>query len=271
MRITPHAEEYLNMEQLSEYMEISDPDRVQPSSNDGGLCDIPYDIQRAERPSSTHFTHPVTYRAFPNEATFRGHPLYSRRQQHDELPIRFPEGRYTLHSTREQQVEADLNFLRSFRTASNVLNPNRITPYVMTNLSVSPDLTDPRHLIPPVAPHVFNRTMGLPFTVPTVPQTPSRVLIGPCYPMTGNSMSNTPARMRSSPTHGLMNGIGNANSIIVVTDQIPILTSLKSYDLRQFIDIITSRAVDNNTALLRTLKLLISPITMRSDGTPVTY
>ena len=71
--------------------------------------------------------------------------------------------------------------------------------------------------------------------------------------------------MRSSPTHGLMNGIGNANQTIVVTDQIPILTNLKYYDLRQFIEIITSRAVDNNTSLL------ISPITMRADGTLVTY
>ena len=150
----------------------------------------------------------------------------------------------------------------------------------MTNLLVPPDLTDPRHLISPVAPHVFNRTMSLPFTIPTVPHTPSRVSIGPCYTMTGNSMSNTPARMRSSPTHGLMNGIGNANQTIVMADQIPILTNLKSYDLRQFIDIITSRAVDNNTALMRidrlnrnliTFKLCISPITMRADGTPVTY
>ena len=34
IRITPHAEEYLNTEQLSVYMEISDPDRTQPSYND---------------------------------------------------------------------------------------------------------------------------------------------------------------------------------------------------------------------------------------------
>ena len=113
-------------------MEISDPDRLQPSSNDGGLCDVPYDIQRAERPSSAPYTHPVTYRAFPNEDTFRRHPLNSRRQHQDDLPIRFPEERYTLHTTREQQVEADLFFIRNFRTASNVLNPNRITPYVIT-------------------------------------------------------------------------------------------------------------------------------------------
>ena len=31
LRITPHAEKYLNMEQLTEYMEILDPDRVQPN------------------------------------------------------------------------------------------------------------------------------------------------------------------------------------------------------------------------------------------------
>ena len=111
------------MEQLTEYMELSDPDRVQPSSNDGGLCDVPYDIQRAERPSSAPYTHPVTYRAFPNEETFRRHPLNSRRQNQDELQIRFPAGRYTLHTTRDQQQEADLFFLRNFRTASNVLTP----------------------------------------------------------------------------------------------------------------------------------------------------
>ena len=145
----------------------------------------------------------------------------------------------------------------------------------MTNISAPPDLTDPRHLIHPVAPHVFNRTMGLPFTAPIVPQTPSRVSIGPCYLMTGNSMSNTPARMKSSPTHGLVNGIGNANQTIV-----PILSNLQSYYLRLFIEIITSRAVGNNTTLLRidrlnrnliTLKLLIDPITMRVDSTLVTY
>ena len=64
-------------------------------------------------------------------------------------------------------------------------------------------------------------------------------------------MTNNPARMRSSPTHGLMNGINNANQTIVVKDQIPILSNLNSYNLRQFIEIITSRAVGNNTVLLR--------------------
>ena len=64
-------------------------------------------------------------------------------------------------------------------------------------------------------------------------------------------MTNSYERMRSSLTHGLMNGIGNANQAIVVTDQITILENLHSYDLRQFIEIVTSRAVDNNTALLR--------------------
>ena len=141
----------------------------------------------------------------------------------------------------------------------------------MTNVSVPPELTDPRHLIPPVVPPVFNRTRSLPFTAPIVPQTLARVSIGHCYPMTGNSMTNTPARMRSSPTHGLTNGIGNANQTIVVTDQITILINLYSYDLRQFIEIIKSRAVNKNTALLRidrrnrkliTLKLVINPISL---------
>ena len=85
--------------------------------------------------------------------------------------------------------------------------------------------------------------------------------------------------MRSSPTHGSTNGIGNANQTIVMTDQIPILNNLHSYDLRQLIEIITSRAVDNNIALVRidrlcrnliTYKLLINPITMRADGRTVT-
>ena len=77
-----------------------------------------------------------------------------------------------------------------------------------------------------------------------------------------------------------MNGIGNANQTIVMADQIPILTNLKSYDLRRLIDIITSRAIDNNTALMRidrlnrnliTFKLLITSVTMRADDKPVTY
>ena len=36
LRTTPHAKEYLTMEQLTKYMKISDRDRIQPSSNDGG-------------------------------------------------------------------------------------------------------------------------------------------------------------------------------------------------------------------------------------------
>ena len=85
-------------------------------------------------------------------------------------------------------------------------------------------------------------------------------------------MINTPARMGSSPTHDSMNGIGNANTI-VVTDQIPILSNFHSYDLRHFIKFITSRAVDNNTACNRnliTLEILIDPIKLSVDGTPIT-
>ena len=67
------------MEQLSEYMEISDRNSIQPSSNDGGFCEAPYDILRVRIPSTAPFTHPVTYRAFPNETSVRGHPLYSKR------------------------------------------------------------------------------------------------------------------------------------------------------------------------------------------------
>ena len=158
------------------------------------------------------------------------------------------------------QQKTDLNFLRNFRSASNVVRPDREALYIMTNVSAPSEFTDPRHLVLPVAPAVYNRSMGLPFTAPIVPQTPARVSIGHWFPMTGNSMTNTPARMRSSPTHGLMNGIGNANQTIVVTDLIPILGNLNSYELRQFIEIITSRAVDNDTALLRS-----------TDSTPITF
>ena len=42
IRITPHAEDNLNTDQLSVYMEISDPDRIQPSYNDGGFCEAIY-------------------------------------------------------------------------------------------------------------------------------------------------------------------------------------------------------------------------------------
>ena len=195
--------------------------RAQPCSDDGELCKVPYDIQLVRIPTTAPFTHAVTYRAFSNEAAFRGHPLYSKRQQHDKLPIRFPAGRYTLHTTHADQQEIDLTFLRNFRTAGNVCRPERQKPYIMTNVLTPPELTNPRHLIPP------------------------------SIPMTGNSMANTPARMRSSPTHGMLNGIGIANQTIMVTDQIPILDNLYSFELRQFIEITTSRAVDDNTALLR--------------------
>ena len=70
IRITPHAEEYLNTEQLSVYMEISDPERTQASYNDGGLCAAPCDIQRVELLSTAPYTHQGTYRAYPNEASF---------------------------------------------------------------------------------------------------------------------------------------------------------------------------------------------------------
>ena len=84
------SKDYLSTEQLSVYMEISDPDKIQPSCNDGGLCEAPYDIQRIELPSAAHYTHQVTYRAYPNEASFRAHPLNSRRQQHDRYQYVFP-------------------------------------------------------------------------------------------------------------------------------------------------------------------------------------
>ena len=209
------------------YIKTSNPDRIQPSYNDGGFCEGPYDIQRVEWPSAAPYTNQVTYRAYTNETSFRAHPLNSRRQQHE--PIRFPPGRHTLHTTMAHQQETDLNFLRNFRTASNVIRPDREAPYIMTNVSAPPEFTDPRHLVHPVAP------MGLLFTALIVPRTPARVSIGPCFPMTKNFMTNTPVRMRSSPTHGLMNGIGNTNQTIVVTDQIPILGNLLSDELCQFI------------------------------------
>ena len=94
------------MEQLSEYMEISDLDRIQHSSNDGGLCRELSDILRVRVPSTAPYTHPVTYRAFPNEASFRGHPLNSRRQQQEKVPIRFTPGRYTLQTTQAHKQKA---------------------------------------------------------------------------------------------------------------------------------------------------------------------
>ena len=57
-RIAPHAEEYLTTEHL-------DPDRIQPSYNDGGFCLEPYDILRVELPLIAPYTHQVT-----NEASF---------------------------------------------------------------------------------------------------------------------------------------------------------------------------------------------------------
>ena len=52
IRITPHAEEYLTTEQLTVYMEITDPDRILPSSNGRRFCEAPYDILREELPST---------------------------------------------------------------------------------------------------------------------------------------------------------------------------------------------------------------------------
>ena len=170
LRLYQNNSSFRRMAQLTEYMEISDPDRILSSSNDGGMCEAPYDLLRVRDPSTAPYTHPV-YRAFPNEASFRGHPLYSRHQQHDEVPIRFPEGRYTLHTTHGHQQESDLTFLRNFRTASNVCRPERQTPYIMTNVFAPLELTDPGNLIPSVASPVRNRSMGLPFTAPIVPNT----------------------------------------------------------------------------------------------------
>ena len=228
------------MEHISKYMEISDPDRAQPSLNDGGFCVVPYDIQRVRIPTTAPFTHAVTYRAFPDEFAFSGHPFSSR-----EIHI----ARHSCSPTGKRS----LTYLWNFRSAGNICRPERRKNYIITNVSAPPEHTDPRNLIPSVAPLAYNRTMGQPFTAPIVPQsTPARVsYIGPSFHITGNFMANTPARMRSSPTHGMLNGIGNANQTIVVTDQIPILDNIHSSELRLFIEIITSRAVDDNTALLR--------------------
>ena len=133
------------------------------------MMGAPYDIQHVRIPSTALFT-------FSNESSFRGHPLYSKRQQQDELPIGFSAGRYKLHTTHAHQQESDLTFLRNFKTSGNVCRPERQTPYIMTNVSASPELTDLRNLVPSVAPPVYNKTMGLLFTAPIVPQsTPARI------------------------------------------------------------------------------------------------
>ena len=81
-----------------------------------------------------------------------------------------------MYTTHAHQQESDLTFQRNARTASNVCRPERQTPYIMTNVSAPPELTDPRNLIPSVAPPVHNKLMGLPFTAPIVPQSiPARV------------------------------------------------------------------------------------------------
>ena len=92
-------------------------------------------------------------------------------------------------------------------------------------------------------------------------------------------MANTPARMRSSPTHGSINRIGNAKQTFIASKSTPILNNFHSLKLRMFIEITISRAVDNNTALLSVdrcnrnlivLKLKNTPMTKRADGTPIT-
>ena len=86
IRITLDAEKYLSMEQIGEYMEISDPDRILPSSVGGGnvWCNIRFTACSVAFNSTLH-SFSNSFRAFPNEAAFRAHPLNSnntRRHQY---------------------------------------------------------------------------------------------------------------------------------------------------------------------------------------------
>ena len=76
-----------------------------------------------------------------------------------------------------------------------------------------------------------------------------------------------------------MNSIANANQTIVVSESITMLNKLQVQQIWTFIELIISRAVDNNTALLRidklkrsliTLELENTSMTIRADGTPIT-
>ena len=237
---------YKTMEQLIVYLEISDPDRILPSSNDGKLRDASYDLQRVK----------VTFNSPLHSSS--NIQRFSKRSLFQSSPVKF--------QTTTTRGGTNTFPIMEIHIAHHSSSPTGNRP---------PKLSDPRHLIPSVAPHVYNRSMGLPFTAPIVSQsTPARVTHGPTLPMTEYSMSNTPARLRSSSNHALMNSVGNANQTIVMSDSIPILDNLHSLQLRKFIEIITSRAVDNNTALLYidrrnrnliTLKLESNPMTMRAN------
>ena len=97
---------------LSESLQSKIPDhgtinrvyRILPSSN--GDCVMHHTIYSV---LSCLQQPPVTFRAFPNEASFRAQPLNSRHQQQEEVSIRFPAGRYTLYITSAHQQESDLN------------------------------------------------------------------------------------------------------------------------------------------------------------------
>ena len=138
-------------------------------------------------------------------------------------------------------MEIHVAHLFSSPTAGNVCRSERERPYIMTNVPAPPELMDPRNLILSVAPPAYNISMGLPFTAPIVSQsTSARVSYGPTGPLTGYSMANNPARVRSSFTHGLMNRFGNTNQSIVVSESIHILENLNflgkisNFNLRRF-------------------------------------
>ena len=144
------------------------------------------------------------------------------------------------------EQETDVNLLRSFETAANlIIKPERNRPYIQTNISAAPELTDT--LQPTTCLQPINR-------------------------ITNGYWSFTPARMRSSPTHGSTNNISKAKQTIAVLEPILMLTNLQAIQLRKLIEIIPNRAVDKSAAVLQNLiilKLKNNPMTMRADGTPI--
>ena len=113
----------------------------------------------------------------------------------------------------------------------------------MTN-SAPPELKHPRKLIPSVAP-VYNRTLSLPLTALIVSQsTPTRVSYRPSFPMTLKLHDQNSSKNEKFTYLRYDEWLWQLQS-----DQILISNNIHSFELCQFIEIITSRAVDNNTAL----------------------
>ena len=90
IRITPHVKDYRNTEQLSVYMEISDPERIQPSYNDKRFMRH-HTIYNSPLYSSSNI------QGLSKRSLFQCAPAIFQTTT-KRGPIRFPPERYALHT-----------------------------------------------------------------------------------------------------------------------------------------------------------------------------